>query len=188
MPRYVALLRGINVGGHRVKMAALRTLYEEMGHGDVSTFIASGNVLFDSGDDADVERLRLGIEVRLREALGYRVATFLRTPADLAEIAAQVPFPHETPHPHHTLSIMFFADDLAEGTPGKLAEFRTEMDDFHVRRREIFWLCRGKTMQSQVDWPLLGRTVKLPEATVRSVTTVRKLALLCAPPTARSET
>jgi len=48
MPRYVALLRGINLGGHTVKMDRLKKLFEELGLKNVETFIASGNVIFES--------------------------------------------------------------------------------------------------------------------------------------------
>ncbi len=48
MPKYVALLRAINVGGHTVKMDHLRRLFEALGFTNVETFIASGNVIFDS--------------------------------------------------------------------------------------------------------------------------------------------
>ena len=87
MKRYIAFLRGINVGGHRVKMDRLRSLFEEMGLADVSTFIASGNVVF-SANSNDVDSLSSRIEQCLAQRLGYDVATFIRTPAELEAIAA----------------------------------------------------------------------------------------------------
>ena len=83
MPHFIAFLRGINVGGHRVKMDRLRELFEELGLEDVSTFIASGNVIF-SADSGDVQSLRVKIEEGLAKGLGYDVPTFLRTPAQLS--------------------------------------------------------------------------------------------------------
>jgi uncharacterized protein (DUF1697 family) len=78
MPRYVALLGGINVGGHRVAMSDLRALFESLGFASVSTFIASGNVVFDTAA-CDAPRLQTRIERRLGEALGYRVPASIRS-------------------------------------------------------------------------------------------------------------
>src|SRR6266545_8120025 len=77
MPRYVALLRAINVGGHNVKMEELRRQFERLGLSNVETFIASGNVLFDA-KSSSVSALEHKIEAGLRTALGYEVATMVR--------------------------------------------------------------------------------------------------------------
>ena len=86
--RYIAFLRGINLGGHNVKMDRLRVLFEELGLGDVTTFIASGNVIFDS-DERDADTLADRIEAHLAQALGYDVPTFLRTDVELARVGRQ---------------------------------------------------------------------------------------------------
>src|SRR5262249_10137534 len=84
MYRYVALLRAINVGGHVVKMTHLRDLFQQMGFAKVETFIASGNVFFDS-ESADPDALEKQIESALEQALGYSVGTFIRTPLEMNE-------------------------------------------------------------------------------------------------------
>src|SRR4051794_37902161 len=91
MMRYIAFLRAINVGGHTVKMEALRNHFEALGFANVSTFIASGNVIFDA-PESDPRAIDRQIETRLREELGYPVATFVRTAAELAVIADYAPF------------------------------------------------------------------------------------------------
>ena len=91
MIRYIAFLRAINVGGHTVKMENLRHLFESLDFSNVQTFIASGNVVFDAKEKS-ARSLEKKIEKRLREALGYDVATFIRTDAELAEIADYKPF------------------------------------------------------------------------------------------------
>ena len=92
MPRYVAFLRAINVGGHVVKMNVLREQFEALGFADVETFIASGNVLFSSRAKT-VAALERKIEGRLKAALGYEVATFVRTCDEVSAMAAYAPFP-----------------------------------------------------------------------------------------------
>src|SRR5262249_5968026 len=90
--RYVAFLRGINVGGHRVRMDQLRDLFKALDLSHVETFITSGNVIFEAaaGDSAVLESR---IEGHLERSLGYEVDTFIRTPAELASVATFRPFP-----------------------------------------------------------------------------------------------
>lgn len=92
MPKTIAFLRAINVGGHNVKMEQLRALFEQLGFDAVETFIASGNVVFET-DAAPDAALEADIEAHLRAALGYEVATFLRTDAEVAAVAAYEPLP-----------------------------------------------------------------------------------------------
>src|SRR3954470_8101179 len=91
MPKLVAFLRAINVGGHTVTMASLREAFGAVGLKDVETFIASGNVIFTApaGKTAALERQ---IEGHLHGILGYEVKTFVRTQAEVAAIAAYQPF------------------------------------------------------------------------------------------------
>ena len=91
MPRYFAFLRAINVGGHTVRMETLRQLFETFGFLDVETFIASGNLIFQTSDK-DVASLEIKIASGLKTALGYDIAAFLRTGEELAEIVAYQPF------------------------------------------------------------------------------------------------
>src|SRR5687768_9945680 len=92
MARYVAFLRAINVGGRYVKMEELKRHFVEMGLEEVSTFIASGNVIFESRA-RDVPALERKIEQALKEGLGYPVATFIRSTQELAAVAEHDPFP-----------------------------------------------------------------------------------------------
>ena len=91
MSQYVAFLRAINVGGHVVKMDRLREIFQATGFTDVETFIASGNVLFDSGS-RKVPALESKIELSLKKVLGYDVATFIRSPAELVAVLEHRPF------------------------------------------------------------------------------------------------
>jgi uncharacterized protein (DUF1697 family) len=177
MPRHIALLRGINVGGHRVQMTALRALFEELGFDDVETFIASGNVVFDA-KSRNRDALERRIESHLERALGYAVPTFIRSPAEIAAVAAYEPFPaHVVGTGFHILTVMFMADGAPDDLGARLEPFRTAMDDFHVHGRELYWLSRGRTSESLVDWARVGRAVQLPALTARNMTTVRKLAM-----------
>jgi uncharacterized protein (DUF1697 family) len=175
MPKLIALLRAINVGGHNVKMDDLRKLFEELGLSSVETFIASGNVIFDAPAQ-DVRALERRIEGHLRSALGYEVATFIRSAAELAEIASYEPFPAtELAAEGASLYIAFLPGPPGEEAQAKLMALRTDVDDFHFHGRELYWLCRIRLSESKFSGALLEKTLKMP-ATMRNSTTVKKLA------------
>lgn len=96
MPRYLALLRGINVGGrNKVAMADLRRIAGELGFTDVATYIQSGNLLFTSGDDGAAGHA-VALERNIAEQLGVRPAVVVISAAELARTVADNPFADET--------------------------------------------------------------------------------------------
>jgi uncharacterized protein (DUF1697 family) len=171
--RYVAFLRAINVGKRIVKMDRLRAIFQEMGLDDVETFIASGNVIF-TAPAQDTRALEKRIEQQLRTSLGYEVETFIRTPAELDSITKYRPFGDEADG--HTVYVNFYYEPLDADAVQKLAALRTEVDEFHVHGREMYWLARKKISESLVTGPMLLKAVgKLP-STNRNITTIQKLA------------
>ena len=173
MSRHIALLRAINITGRTVKMDRLRALFAEMGLANVETFIASGNVLFDSDDAA--EALEERIEAHLQDALGYEVATFLRTPGEIAAVAAHRPFAAEGLESAFGLMIAFLKRPPDDAATARLMTYRRASDDFAVHGREVYWLRHTQQSETNFAGATLERSLKMP-ATVRSVTTVRKLA------------
>jgi uncharacterized protein (DUF1697 family) len=171
--RYVALLRAINVGGHVVKMDRLRAIFEALRFGRVETFIASGNVLFDSAE-LDAAALEQTIETRLEKELGYEVTTFLRRPAELSAIVSTLPFAGDD-LAGCTLSVAFLKQAPSAESARRVHALQTETDDLLVRERELYWRCRGRTSDSMIWRTPLEKVVGMP-ATFRNVTTVRKLA------------
>lgn len=174
LSKYIAFLRAINVGGRTVRMEDLRSLFEAMGFAQVETFIASGNVIFEtrSGKPAALESK---IETALHKALGHEVITFLRSPAELAAVAAARPFDAATLDAAQALNIAFLKEPLSGAQHSALQDLSTEIDTFHADGREIHWVCRLKQSESTFSNALLERKLKLA-ATFRSMTTVRKLA------------
>jgi uncharacterized protein (DUF1697 family) len=181
MERYVAFLRAINVGGHTVKMDHLRGLFGEMGLSDVSTVIASGNVIFHTRRKS-VQQLEEQIQHHLREALGYDVAAFVRSVPELAALARYEPFPRADLETAVTLSVVFFHTPPSDDARRKLLSMRTPTDDFHVSEREAYWLCRTRMSDSLVfKKGLLDKVIGIP-GTSRNMNTVRKIAALLAGP------
>jgi uncharacterized protein (DUF1697 family) len=136
MPRYVAFLRAINVGGRTVKMDVLRDLFSGLGFANVETFIASGNVIFETKSTA-AAALEKKIEACLENALGHQVDVFLRTPADLQAVVAHQPFPSAAMQSAKAFNIGFCKDPPgAEATTAVIA-LKTGIDDFHIHGREL---------------------------------------------------
>jgi uncharacterized protein (DUF1697 family) len=175
MPRYVAFLRAINVGGHTVKMDNLRRLFETMGFANVETFIASGNVIFES-KSKDTTAMERKIENHLRESLGYGVDTFVRATSEVARVAQYKPFDDSELEEDHTIYVVFLADTPSKQAIEKLLTFQTDLDRFQVNGCEIYWLCRTKFRDSKFSGALLEKTLGL-RATMRNLTTVRKIAI-----------
>ncbi len=174
MQRYVALLRAINVGGHVVKMEDLRAIFESLKFKAVETFIASGNVIFETSAKS-VAELQTKIETALRQALGYEVCTFVRTDAELQAIARYQPFPEPAVLSAATFCVGFMYTPMAAEAEQRVLSFRNPEDDFHVHGSELYWLSRGRQSESTFSNALFEKTLKI-RATFRSITTVRKLA------------
>ncbi|HEY7686119.1 MAG TPA: DUF1697 domain-containing protein [Gemmatimonadales bacterium] len=172
-PRLIAFLRAINVGGHVVTMEKLRGLFAALGLKDVATFIASGNVIF-AKPVTGLPVLHQRIEDRLHAALGYEVKTFLRTEAEVAAIAAYQPFSKQQMHRAKTLNVGFLAAPLALSAKRLLMTLKTEVDDFHVHGRELYWLTKDKQSESTFSNALFERTLKV-RATFRGIGTVTRL-------------
>lgn len=173
MSRYIAFLRAINVGGRTIKMDRLRALFAEMGFAGVSTFIASGNVIFDA-PETDTAALERTLEAGLQDALGYRVDTFIRTPAELAAVAATWPFSDADSATAHTLFIAFLGASPDDAARERLLAYTTAVDAFHVDGREVYWLRRDALGDSSFAGSALEKALGMP-ATVRNGRTVGKL-------------
>lgn len=170
MQRYVAFLRAINVGGHTVRMEDLRRLFETMGAANVQTFIASGNVIFDSGVRADALEQRL--ETGLEHALRFPVATFLRTIPEVAGIARRTAFPDADVTGPSVLHVGFLKSTPGRTLRAAVAAASTPAHRFSVCDREIYWL-RIRLADEYVA-PKLDKA--LGPTTFRNITTVRKIA------------
>jgi uncharacterized protein (DUF1697 family) len=175
MPKFVAFLRALNVGGnHVVTMEALRGHFEALGFKSVETFIASGNVIFTS-PAKDFAVLQKKIEHRLRTSLGYEVSVFIRTETEVAAIARYQPFKQSQLRSAVALNVGFLAEPPGKATTMALMALKSEIDDFHVHGREVYWLCREKQSESAFSNALLEKTLNV-RATIRGANTVSRLA------------
>ena len=175
MSRFFAFLRAINVGrGRTVKMQSLRRVFESLGFCRVATFIASGNVIFETTTKS-TNTLERKIETALEKALGYEVRTFVRREAELAKIANYRAFPRSNFDDTWQMNIIFLADDLNQKVKQGVEALQTNTDAFEVHGREIYWLRRRKQNRG------LFSTVPLEKIfgrafTVRGADTIKRIA------------
>lgn len=175
MKRYVALLRGINVGGRvKIPMERLRRLFVDLGHTDARTYIQSGNVIFTGPSKS--AGLREGLEEAIAAGFGLDVSVLLRTGAELDEVLAGNPFLRRKADPS-TLHVVFLDSKPARSRVEGIDAGRFAPDEFVVAGREIYVSYPNGMGRSKLSHALferqLGRT-----ATARSWKTVTKLAEL----------
>jgi uncharacterized protein (DUF1697 family) len=174
MPKYIAFLRAINVGGHTVKMDHLRQVFESLGFLSVETFIASGNVVFET-PAKNASALERKIEAMLHKALGYEVATFMRTISEVAEIVNSKLFTEAEMKAATAFNIAFLAEPPDAKAKQKVMALKTDIDTFHVHGRELYWLCRKKQSESTFSNAVLEKALGKP-STIRGANTVKKIA------------
>jgi uncharacterized protein (DUF1697 family) len=175
MPRFAALLRGINVGGHRVAMSHLKRLFEALKLANVETFINSGNVVFETRS-AGGRTLEERIERQLERALSYAVPTFLRSMDELKAIDGLEPFPRtEVERPRHSVIVYFLAEPLPRDAQRRFEALRTPRDEFHVNGREVYWLSRGSILETLVPESDLRRAFDGRVSTTRNINTVHRM-------------
>src|SRR6516164_8641023 len=133
MSHYFAFLRAINAGpGRVVRMNVLRQAFESLRFSGVATLLGSGNVVFETRAKV-VRTLEKKIERRLQQALGYNVPVFIRTHAELKEIAALEPFENSEIR-GADINVILLSDNLHERSKAKLVALRTGTDGFRVNR------------------------------------------------------
>src|SRR5215813_11093752 len=160
MPRYIAFLRAINLGGNRVaKNDVLRQVFELLGFSGITTFFASGNVAF-VARRSDVGRLETKIEERLRVVLGFDVPVFIRTSEELKEIANLANARRSQIVGDVDFNIILLKDELDESSRKGLMMLNANTDEFRIQGREIHWLRRKKPGKSLFSTMPLGKVLR----------------------------
>jgi uncharacterized protein (DUF1697 family) len=172
--RYVAFLRGMNLGKRRVENDELRAEFEVLGFEDVATFRASGNVIFGAAEKAE-SALTKTIENGLGEALGYEVPVFLRSCKEIAAIAAREPFDAGVfAASKGKLQVTMLARKPTAAARKKVLALATDEDRLAIAARELFWLPSGGTLESELDLEAIGKA--LGKGTQRTMGTIEQIA------------
>ncbi|HYZ29471.1 MAG TPA: DUF1697 domain-containing protein [Thermoleophilaceae bacterium] len=167
MPRYAAFLRGINVGGTRIAKDDLCAPFRALGFENVTTFRASGNVIFEAPSEP-ATKLAKRIETALGDELGFtKATTFIRTSAEMRALAADDPFPRE---PHQKLHVLF----CLEKPPATVLELATDGDQLKIGKRELYWAPEGRMLDSELDLKAVEKLIGAN--TMRTKGTVDEIA------------
>src|SRR5436305_3031777 len=151
MCRYVAFLRGMNLGGRRIKNEELRRHFGEMGFEEVATFRASGNVIFSTSSRETEAKLAERVEAELGERLGYEVPVFLRSIEEVAAIAAHEPFdPKLVTKSKGKLQVSLLKKKPTAAARKKVLALATNEDLLAIESRELYWLPSGGLLESSL--------------------------------------
>lgn len=173
--KYVAFLRAINVAGRFVKMPVLRQLFEEMGFAGVSTFIASGNVIFTAEGEQAYGHEDL-IEQGLQMGLGFEVPTFVRSAGELSKsVSRALEIEKADLGPDGQLLVGFLREPPDAVARSRLAELAGEGNSFRVEGRELYWTTGGRISDSGISGKQIENRLGML-TTTRNMRTLRRLA------------
>ena len=174
--RYVALLRGINVGGNtKVSMSELKQVFTELGFENVTTYINSGNVAFDAEGDGSSESKLIGlIEHAIEHHFSLPIQVMVRRQEAIDEILKNNPFDGEF-ESHKEMHVLFMKDEMPEDRQLQLLERQTEDERFAVLGREIYCHLRLGVADSLLGKGFIEKKLKVP-ITARNWRTVGRLA------------
>jgi uncharacterized protein (DUF1697 family) len=185
MTRYVALLRGINVGGrNKVAMSDLRQVSESLGHTEVATYIQSGNLVFTSLDES-ANGLADALEAEIARSLGVSPAVVVLSRADLAQVIADNPFPDES-NPK-ALHAVFYREPITDQAIAAVAgaeqkaQAKGSRDEAAVAGCTLFMRTPDGLGRSELA-AQLARSVTKTAGTARNWATVNRLLEMLDPP------
>jgi uncharacterized protein (DUF1697 family) len=174
MPIYVAFLRAINVGGRFVKMAALAQHFRDLGYRDAQTYINSGNVVFRSAS-RNVTTLAAGIEQALSTRLGFETHAFVRSAAQVHEVALRG-MALAGDRALADVNVAFLGAPLDGEQEAALQVLRSAVDDFVVQGCEVYWKCRVRQGESAFSNAVFERKLKV-RTTLRRAVMLQGLSL-----------
>jgi len=175
MERYVAFLRGMNLGNRRIKNEELRAHFEAMGFEEVATFRASGNVIFATAKREAEKKLASRVESELDERLGYDVPVFLRSAEEIAAVAAQEPFPAaKVKKSKGKLQVSLLMKKPSAAAKRKVLALAGGEDLLAIEGRELYWLPSGGLLESDLDLKAIEKLVGAD--TRRTMGTIEQIA------------
>jgi uncharacterized protein (DUF1697 family) len=170
----ISMLRGVNVGGHnKIKMEALRALYESLKLREAQTYVQSGNVIFRT-DEWDLARLAKRIEDGIEKKFGFRPDVILRTAAEMREVVARNPFAKRRGIEPGKLLVSFLASDPEEEGRAKVRQMKCDPEEMRIEGREIYIYFPNGAGRSKLNWAGLGKMLRTT-ATGRNWNSVTKM-------------
>jgi uncharacterized protein (DUF1697 family) len=170
----ISMLRGVNVGGHnKLKMDALRTLYESLGLAAPQTHIQSGNVIFGTKQKS-MDRLTTQIGNAIEQSFGVRCEVILRTTGDLRSVIARNPFATRSDVPSNKLLVTFLAGDPIPEARDNILKLRGGPEELYLDGQELYIYFPNGAGKSKLPAYAIDKALKVP-GTARNWNTVTKL-------------
>ena len=170
----ISLLRGVNVGGsHKIKMDALRALYESLGLRGAQTYIQSGNVVFRT-EERDLIRLSKKIENEIERTFGFRPAVIVRTPSELRSAIARNPFAKRRGIEPNRLLVTFLAGVPSQEARDKALSLKPDPEELRLDIREFYMYFPSGMARPKLTWLTVEKVLQTP-GTGRNWNTVTKL-------------
>jgi uncharacterized protein (DUF1697 family) len=170
----ISMLRGVNVGGHnKIKMEALRALYESIKLREAQTYVQSGNVIFRT-DERDIARLAKRIEDGIERKFGFRPDVILRTAAEMREVIARNPFAKRRGILPGKLLVSFLVSDPGEEAREELLQIKCDPEELRIEGREMYIYFPNGVGRSKLSLVRLEKTLKTP-GTGRNWNSVTKM-------------
>lgn len=168
---FVALLRGINVGGNsKVNMSELKTCFEELGFKNVRTYINSGNVIFeDKKKSVDAKK----IEASLKKHFGFDLRVIVRTRAEIASVLAKVP-KNWTNDTKMRTDVIFLWEEVDNSSVTEEIETNPDVDHLIYAKGAVIWNFDRKNYSKSRMHKFIGTHI-YKNMTARNINTVRKL-------------
>jgi uncharacterized protein (DUF1697 family) len=171
---YIALLRGINVTGHKIiKMADLKAMFEKMSYKNVRTYIQSGNVVFESPKAGNAV-LAKKIEAGLVKALGYNVTVIIRTKDEIENVVKNYPFGKVKNHESYRSDVAFLSAEPEQAAIKELESLSTKEEMFRVLGDNVYTIRNKSFPDSLIGKNILEKKLKV-RATIRNWNTVNKI-------------
>jgi uncharacterized protein (DUF1697 family) len=178
MPVYVALLRGINLGGHKkIKMDELRASLAPMGFDEVKTYIQSGNVVFKTAKISD-RALSKKIEASILSNFGHSVSVMIRTAEEIKQVIANNPFLKQPDIDQTKLHVMFLAEPPAQSALKQLETLVLKPDQFRSLGKDLYFYLPNGVAESAVMKKPIDRVLAIP-TTMRNWRTVNTVQQMC---------
>jgi len=177
MTTYISLLRGINVSGQKkIKMAALKVVYESLKFEHVKTYIQSGNVVFQSSNDKVT--IKNNIETAIKEHFDFDVPVLILTNEQLENTAKSLPFPAIDIEEEGSKIIVFFLSESVSNDQEKtFGAYLTNSEQLVLNQNVIYLYCPEGSGKSKLTNKLIETKLKLT-STARNIKTVNKLLSL----------
>lgn len=170
---FVALLRGVNVGGkNMIKMSALKKSFEEMGFGQVATYINSGNVIFTT-KESDARKLEMKIEKMLSKEYHLDSKVVVRTLAEMAKLVKSLPESWNT-ESEWRHNVMFLRHSIDSEKVVADLPVKSEIEELVYRPGALLWSAKASSL-NQTSMAKLGSHKSFRDMTVRNLNTTRKL-------------